>query len=206
MLNSGRWKEAVQAYLATVSYVDGQIGRVLDALQDSEHAQNTIICLWGDHGWHLGEKQHWRKFALWEEATRAPLIWVVPGITPANTICSQPVDFMSIYPTLCQLAQIPLPGHVEGVSIQPLLQNPSATWNQPAITTYGPNNHAVRDQRWRLIRYADGSQELYDHDTDPLEWTNLAEEKEHSQTITRLAEFLPVTNNPEIRPQKKPKP
>ena len=206
MLNSGRWKEAVQAYLATVSYVDGQIGRVLDALQDSEHAQNTIICLWGDHGWHLGEKQHWRKFALWEEATRAPLIWVVPGITPANTICSQPVDFMSIYPTLCQLAQIPLPGHVEGVSIQPLLQNPSATWNQPAITTYGPNNHAVRDQRWRLIRYADGSQELYDHDTDPLEWTNLAEEKEHSQTITRLAEFLPVTNNPEIRPQKKTKP
>lgn len=206
MLNSGRWKEAVQAYLATVSYVDGQIGRVLDALQGSEHAQNTIICLWGDHGWHLGEKQHWRKFALWEEATRAPLIWVVPGITPSNTICSQPVDFMSIYPTLCQLAQIPLPGHVEGVSIQPLLQNPSATWNQPAITTFGPNNHAVRDQRWRLIRYADGSQELYDHDTDPLEWTNLAEKKEHSQTITRLAEFLPVTNNPEIRPQKKPKP
>lgn len=204
MLESGRWKEAVQAYLATVSYVDGQIGRVLDALEQSEYAGNTIICLWGDHGWHLGEKQHWRKFALWEEATRAPLIWVVPGMTQPGTVCSQPVDFMSIYPTLCGLAQIPLPGHVEGVSIQQLLQQPETEWKQPAITTFGRNNHSVRDSRWRYIHYADGSEELYDHESDPYEWTNLAQHSEHAPTISRLAAFLPRTNNPEAEPPPQP--
>jgi len=126
VLASGRWKEAVQAYLASISYLDGQIGRVLDAYDKSPHKDNTIIVFWGDHGWHLGEKEHWRKFALWEEATRAPFIWVVPGVTKPGGVCKSPVDFMSVYPTLCDLAKLPKPAWLEGDNIQPLLADPAA--------------------------------------------------------------------------------
>jgi arylsulfatase A-like enzyme len=194
VLKSGRWKEAVQAYLAAISYLDGQVGRVLDALEKSPYAANTIICLWGDHGWHLGEKQHWRKFALWEEATRAPLIWVVPGLTNPGSVCSRPVDFMSIYPTLCDLAEIPLPAHVEGKSIRSLLSDSSAPWNDIALTTYGQNNHAVRSDRWRYIRYANGDEELYDHSVDPYERKNLASSPELSGVKQELAGHFPMKN------------
>jgi arylsulfatase A-like enzyme len=194
VLESGRWKEAVQAYLATITYLDGQIGRLLDAYEKSPHRQNTIICLWGDHGWHLGEKQHWRKFALWEEATRAPLMWVVPGMTPQGGICTQPVDFMSIYPTLCELTGIPKPAWAEGHDIRPLLKNPAADWPHVAITTYGQSNHAIRSDRWRYIRYADGGEELYDHQNDEYEWTNLAAKPEHAALKADLAKHLPTSN------------
>jgi arylsulfatase A-like enzyme len=196
VLASGRWKEAVQAYLAAVSYLDGQIGRVLDALEKSPYQNNTIICLWGDHGWHLGEKEHWRKFALWEEATRAPLIWVAPGVTQPGGVCTRPVDFMSIYPTLCGLAGIARPAWVEGHDLKPLLANPAAEWPHAAITTYGRNNHAVRTDRWRFIRYADGGEELYDHQQDPYEWTNLAGKPEHAALKADLANHFPTTNVP----------
>ena len=194
VLESGRWKEAVQAYLAAISYLDGQVGRVLDALEKSPHKDNTIICLWGDHGWHLGEKQHWRKFALWEEATRAPFIWVVPGVTKPGGRCERPVDFMSIYPTLCDLAGVAKPAHVEGENIRPLLADPRAAWEKPAITTYGRNNHAVRTERWRYIRYANGDEELYDHAADPYEWTNVAAKPEHAALKAELAKHFPTVN------------
>jgi len=189
----------VQAYLAAISYLDGQVGRLLDALESSPHRDNTIICLWGDHGWHLGEKEHWRKFALWEEATRAPFIWVVPGLTKAGDVCHRPVDFMSIYPTLCDLAGVPIPAHVEGKSIRSLLANPASTEPHISLTTFGRNNHALRDDRWRYIRYADGSEELYDHDTDPYEWTNLASLPEHGDLKAKLATHFPTVNNPEVK-------
>lgn len=146
ILDSGRWKEAVQAYLASTAYTDMNIGRLLDAYDKSPHKDNTIIVFWCDHGWHLGEKHHWRKFALWEEATRAPLLWAVPGLTKPGSICGRTVDFMSIYPTLMDLCGIPKPAHLDGVSIMPLLQNPAAAWDIPAMTTYKFNNHAVRDE------------------------------------------------------------
>jgi arylsulfatase A-like enzyme len=196
ILESGRWKEAVQAYLATITYCDMNIGRLLDALDKSEHKDNTIICFWGDHGWHLGEKQHWRKFALWEEATRAPFIWVAPGVTKPGTRCDRTVDFMSIYPTLSELSGLPIPKHVEGVSIKPLLADPQSDWKTPALTTHGFNNHAVRSEQFRFIRYADGGEELYDHHNDPLEWTNLATIPEHAAAKTELAKFIPTTNEP----------
>jgi arylsulfatase A-like enzyme len=98
MVKSGRWKEAIQGYLAAIAYTDMNIGRLLDAFEKSPDKDNTIICLWGDHGWHLGEKHHWRKFTLWEEATRAPLIWVVPGLTKPGTVCDRTINFMTIYP------------------------------------------------------------------------------------------------------------
>ena len=201
VLASGRWKEAIQAYLAAISYLDGQLGRVLDALESSPNRDKTVICLWGDHGWHLGEKQHWRKFALWEEATRAPLIWVAPGVTKVGGICSRPVDFMAIYPTLCELAQIPVPAHVEGASMVDLLHDPAAEWKHVAVTTFGQNNHAVRSDRWRFIRYADGSQELYDHQSDPYEWTNLAGKPEYSSQCEQLAKHLPQNNLDAAKPK-----
>ena len=197
VLKSGRWKEAIQAYLAAVSYLDGQVGRVLDALERSRYRENTVICLWGDHGWHLGEKEHWRKFALWEEATRAPLMWVVPGLTKPGTLCGRPVDFMSIYPTLCDVAGIAKPEGLAGPSIRPLLADAAAAWNTPAVTTHGRNNHAVRSERWRYIRYADGSEELYDHDADPYEWKNLAADPGLAAVKAELGQWLPKENCPE---------
>ncbi len=200
VLASGRWKEAVQAYLAAISYVDAQVGRVLDAFDKSTHATNTIICFWGDHGWHLGEKHHWRKFALWEEATRAPFIWVAPGVTKPGGRCERTVDFMSIYPTLCDLAGIPTPRHVEGVSIRKLLAGPRAEWSTPALTTHGRNNHAVRTEQWRYIRYADGGEELYDERNDPFEWNNLAGAGgEHDKVKKELGKHLPALNVPPVK-------
>jgi len=202
ILRSGRWKEAVQAYLAAISYLDAQVGRVLDALEKSQFRNNTIICLWGDHGWHLGEKQHWRKFALWEEATRAPLMWVVPGVTKPGSSCIRPVDFMSVYPTLCELSGLPKPPHVEGHSLATLLRNPTSEWPHVAVTTFGQNNHAVRTDRWRYIRYADGSEELYDHQNDPLEWTNLAVQPDTAEQRRQLAAFIPALNVPDAKQNK----
>ena len=193
---SGRWKEAVQAYLAAISYLDGQVGRVLDAWEKSPQRERTIICLWGDHGWHLGEKEHWRKFALWEEATRAPFIWVVPDVTKPGGVCARPVDFMSIYPTLCDLAGIAKPSWLEGPNLKPLLADPAAAWPHVAVTTFGQNNHAIRTDRWRYIRYADGGEELYDHASDTYEWTNLAAQPEHAALKAELARHFPATNQP----------
>jgi arylsulfatase A-like enzyme len=192
--DAGKWKQAIQGYLAAISFLDAQVGRVVDALEKSSHASNTIVCFWGDHGWHLGEKEHWRKFALWEEATRAPFIWVAPGITKPGTRCERTVDFMSIYPTLCELAGLPVPKHVEGKSIKQLLSNPAMTWTTPALTTHGFSNHAVRSERWRFIRYQDGSEELYDHRVDPYEWTNLASRAELKEIKSDLAKSFPSTN------------
>ena len=186
-----RWREAVRAYQAAISYTDMNVGRLLDALDRSPHRDNTIVVLWGDHGWHLGEKQHWRKFALWEEATRAPFIWVVPGVTRPGGVSHRTVDFMSIYPTLSELCGLPVPKHVQGASIRRLLMNPGAAWDRPALTTHGRGNHAVRTEQWRYIRYQDGSEELYDERRDPLEWTNLAGRTDYAPVKAGLARHLP---------------
>jgi len=222
ILKSGRWKDAIQGYLAAISYCDAMVGRLLDAFDKSEQATNTIICFWSDHGWHLGEKHHWRKFVLWEEATRSPLIWVVPGVTKPNTRCDRTVDFMTIYPTLTDLCGIPTPRHVQGESIRALLANPEAAWNKPAITTSNFQNHAVRTEDWRYIHYADissemtlsgllrrfglggdptpanGGEELYDETKDPNEWTNLAGKAEFEAQKKSLMKFLPAQNTPDI--------
>lgn len=192
-----QWHKAVQGYLASISFTDGQVGRLLDALDRSEYAKNTIIVFWTDHGWHLGEKQHWRKFTLWEEATRTPLIFVVPGLTQPGRRCPRPVNLVDIYPTLVDLCHLTPRAELEGTSLRPLLQDPSARWSQPSITTFGRNNHAVRGGRYRYIRYADGSEELYDHQTDPNEWTNLAQSAKLADVKRRLAQWLPRRNAPE---------
>jgi arylsulfatase A-like enzyme len=191
------WKQAIRAYLAAINFCDTMVGRLLDAFDKSPARDNTLICFWSDHGWHLGEKHHWRKFALWEESTRAPFVWVVPGLTKPNSRCDRTVDFMSIYPTLMDLAGLPIPSHVQGKSLRPLLAAPEAPWDQPALTTYRFMNHSVRSEDWRYTRYADGGEELYDHRRDPFEWSNLAgQSAEFDSTKASLAKHLPTENKP----------
>lgn len=192
VLKGDQWKKAVQAYLATISFLDDQVGRLLDGLDASPRKDKTIIVWWTDHGWHLGEKEHWRKFALWEKATRTSMAIVAPGVTQPGTLSDAPVDYTHLYPTLCELTGLTTPEHVKGMSLMPLLRDPTARWDEVAVCTHGKGNHAVRDARWRYIRYADGSEELYDHAKDPNEWTNLAAETQLSPVKLRLATFLPV--------------
>jgi arylsulfatase A-like enzyme len=205
----GLWTDRVRAYLAAISYADAQIGRLLDALDNSPHRDNTIVVVVGDNGWHLGQKEHWGKVTLWNESTRVPMIWVVPGLTKGGVDCHQAVDLMSIFPTVCELAAIPIPPHVEGVSIKPLLQNPAAEWTRPALTTMYKGNHSLRTAEWRYIRYADGSEEMYNERNDPREWTNLAGKPEVSDIQAKLAKYLPATNATPVeaaaRPNKKNK-
>ena len=204
ILRTGKWKNAIQGYLAATAYTDMNIGRLLDAFDKSAYKDNTIIVLWCDHGWHLGEKQHWRKFALWEEATHAPLIWVAPGVTQPGGRCERTVDFMTIYPTLCDLCGLSIPSHVQGKSIRSLLADPKTAWDQPALTTYLFNNHTVRTEDWRYIRYANGDEELYHDSEDPNEWTNLAMKPEFAARKAELGKYLPTENKPDIGGTKEP--
>ncbi|MEM9702276.1 MAG: sulfatase, partial [Planctomycetota bacterium] len=193
----------VRAYLANIRYADRQIGRLLDALDASGRADRTMIVLWGDHGWHLGEKQHWRKFTLWNRATRVPLMIVAPGITDrfaenGGGRCDAPVELTSLFPTLCDLCGVTAPEALDGPSLKPLLVDPAADWPHVAITTHGRGNTSVRGRRFRLIRYADGSRELYDHQSDPGEYTNLLADDAEHVAAAALAKFLPVEYAPDV--------
>ncbi len=197
VIQYNQWRKAVQGYLASISFMDEQVGRVLDALENSPHAGDTIVVLWSDHGWHLGEKLHWRKFALWEEATHNVLIIAAPGVTSPGSRSSRPVSLMDIYPTLVDLCELSARPRLEGVSLMPLLRRPQAPWDRPAVTTYLRGNHSVRSERWRYIRYHDGSEELYDHLNDELEWHNLADKPEYEVIKRELARWLPHVNAPD---------
>ncbi|MHC4737321.1 MAG: sulfatase [Planctomycetota bacterium] len=192
-----QWRKAVQGYLACISFVDDCVGRVINALDKSNYADNTIIVLWGDHGWHLGEKLHWRKFALWEEATHCPLMIISPQQVEPGRKCHRPVSLIDIYPTLIELCGLEPKKELQGNSLLPLLEDPGAKWSRPALTTHGRNNHSLRSQRWRYIRYSDGTEELYDHDNDVLEWKNLAAESEYADIKNDIAKWLPKTNAPD---------
>ena len=194
------WKQVVQAYLASTAYVDAQVGVVLDALEKSPLKNNTIVIFLSDHGWHLGEKERFGKDSLWEEATRAPLIWVAPGVTKPGGRCDAPVEFLSIYPTLCDLTGLPKPNFLEGVSIYPLLVNPQAKWTRPALSTYHFDNHSVRSAKYRYTRYDNGDEELYDEKADPYEWTNLAEKPQFAHVKADLARWMPTENKPDRHP------
>jgi arylsulfatase A-like enzyme len=189
-----QFEKCVQAYLACIAFVDHQVGRVLDALEASPHAANTVIVLFSDHGYHLGEKDRVSKHSLWEESTRVPLIIVQPG-QPTQT-CDQPVGLIDLYPTLLEFCGLPARKELEGMSLAPLMKDPKADWRFSILTTYARENHALRSQRYRYIRGEDGSEELYDHANDPNEWTNLAKNPEHVELIKRFQAELPKTNPP----------
>lgn len=188
------WKKAVQAYLACISFADAMLGRLLRSLETSPYANDMDVILWSDHGWHLGEKQHWRKFTLWERSTRNVLMAKFAGITKPGGNCARPVSMIDIYPTLVDVCGLPKPAGLEGQSLRPWLANPKAPKPDPVVTTYRRNNHAVRAQDWRYIRYHDGGEELYDRRQDPNEWTNLAAKPEFAAQKAELAKWLPKVN------------
>lgn len=192
---SGQWQHAVQSYLASVTFADHCLGLVLDALESSRHSNNTIVVLFSDHGFHLGEKQRWAKRSLWEDGTRVPIIVSAPGFK-ANQRSNQPAELLDIFPTLLELAGLPADADQQGQSLVPLLKDPSHKWHHPAITSFGPGNFAIRSVRYRFIQYHDGSQELYDQTSDPHEWTNLASSPKHQQIIAEHAAYLPVNHHP----------
>lgn len=199
IVGNNMWETAVQSYLATIAYMDMNLGRLLDVVEKSEYADDLQIVLFGDHGWHLGEKEHWRKFTLWNQGTHTPLIWVAPGISKKNKTCDAPVDLMSLFPTICELTNIEKPSYVEGVSVVPLLKNPKKKWEHVAISTHGFKNHAIRTKEWRYIRYKDGSEELYDEINDPNEYKNLASNPKMQSIIKKLKQHLPKINKEGIK-------
>jgi arylsulfatase A-like enzyme len=187
------WRPLVRAYLASISFTDWNLGRVLDALEAGPNASNTIVVIWADHGFHLGEKDHWAKYALWEKTTRTPMMIYLPGGVPGA--CTSPVSLLDLYPTLVELCSLPAPKQLlEGHSLRPLLDDAQKPWPFPALTTYRRNDHAVRTASWRYIRYSDGSEELYQHPEDYHERTNLAAKPGHSELKAQLADWFPKTN------------
>ena len=195
MKHEQRWEKSIQAYQACITFVDHQVGVVLDALAQSPHAGNTIVVLVSDHGYQLGEKGIWAKHTLWERSSRIPLIISRPGDqAPRRT--NRPANHIDLFPTLVDLAGLPpVPQH-EGKSLARLLDHPSADGYRASLTTHGYGNHSVRTDRWRYIRYEDDAEELYDHDGDPNEWRNLASAPQHAEIIRELRSDLPATNAP----------
>ena len=167
---TNEWRPLVRAYLSCTSFMDSQVGRVLEALEKTGRADNTIVVLWSDHGWHLGEKLITGKNTLWERSTHVPFIFAGPGIAKAAK-CQRTVELLDIFPTLLALCDMPARPDLEGHSLQPLLKDANAPREWPAITTHNQGNHAIRTEDWRYIRYADHSEELYDEKADPTSGT-----------------------------------
>ncbi len=201
--SAGKWKDGVRGYLATIAFADACVGRVLRALETGPNANDFSVVLWSDHGWHLGQKLHWRKFTLWEEATRNVLAIHAPGYTKPGGKCHRTVSLMDLYPTISEICGAGTP-KTAGDTLIPVLRNPSAPRDIPALTTFLRGNHSVRDERWRYIRYSDGGEELYDHNNDPHEWTNLASKPGMEAVKKRLGSWMPPTSAPDSPVRRNP--
>ncbi len=202
--DAGQWKPVVQSYLASISFTDYNLGRVLEALDQGPNRDNTIVCIVADNGFHMGEKEHFAKYALWEQTTHILCAWRVPGMTAPGSVCTATINLLDLYPTFNELCNLPpVSQQLDGQSLVPLLKNPKSEWNLPAVTTYRQNDHAVRDNRWRYIRYHDGSEELYDELNDPHEWTNVVARPENATVKDRLAQWLPKENAAPPAPARK---
>jgi arylsulfatase A-like enzyme len=193
--DNNQWRNLVRSYLACTSFVDAQIGRVLDALDDSGMAENTVVVVWSDHGYHLGEKEITGKNTLWERSTRVPLLFAGPGVE-RGARCTQPVELLDIYPTLIDLCRLTPRDDLEGHSLAPQLRNADAPRAWPAITSHNQGNHSIRSERWRYIRYADGSEELYDMHRDPHEWTNIQSSPTNVAVLAEHRKWLPKIDSP----------
>lgn len=203
VIKESRYQDLLQAYMASITYADALVGQLIDALDASPCANNTIVVLWSDHGWHLGEKQHLHKFTLWERSTRVPFIIAAPGVPQFAQRTARPVGLIDLFPTLNELCDLPPVEGLEGQSLVPLLKQPSLPWDRPVLTTHGVGNHTLRSERYRYIRYADGGEELYDHIQDPHEWTNLANNAEYRELKEKLSKFLPARNAEPLKKGKK---
>ncbi len=210
VIAAGQWKQAVQGYLASIAFADAMLGRLLDGLEKSGKRDDTIVVLWSDHGWQLGEKKHWRKFALWDNVVRSVLMIHVPksnralpGGSADGRPCDRPVSLQDIYPTLVDLCGLPTNDRIDGNSLKPLLRDPSAQWGHVAITTYDFAEFSIRSQRYRYTRYIDGSEELYDHHRDPEEWHNLAAEAKFAEIKRQHSAAIPESPAPLVKTSEK---
>jgi arylsulfatase A-like enzyme len=194
-VQADQWKNLVRSYLACTSFVDSQVGRVLEALKQSSAADNTIVVLWSDHGWHLGEKLITGKNTLWERSTRVPLIFAGPGVA-AGGRCEQPAELLDMCPTINDLCGLPQPAGLEGHSLLPQLQDANAEREWPAITTHNHDNHGIRSRDWRFIQYADGSEELYNMRDDADEWNNLAQDSAYAEVLQQHRKWIPKSLPP----------
>ncbi|MDB4331460.1 sulfatase [bacterium] len=190
-----QWREAVKGYLACTTFVDAQVGRLIDSLDASPFADNTLVVLFSDHGWHLGEKQHWGKWTGWERSTRVPLVIVPPrgrasDFASAGTTRRQPVSLIDLYPTLCDLCGVPSPDGLDGLSLVDLLAQEQPSVERYALTVFDRGNVSIRDGRWRYIRYSDGNEELYDLESDPHEWLNLINKNSSQEVRNRFRVYL----------------
>lgn len=190
-----QWRPLCRAYLAATTFVDEQIGRLLDGLEALGLREDTWVVLWSDNGYHLGEKGISGKNTLWTHSTRVPFIISGPGIA-AGRKCEEPVGLIDIFPTLADLTPIQAPTDLDGVSLLPQLLKPETPRDRPAITTANPSNFSLCDRRWRYIRYADGSEELYDRASDPREWHNLAASDASQAILAAFRAALPTTSAP----------
>lgn len=192
----GEWEHAVSSYLASISFVDHLVGKLIQALQASPYANNTWVVLWSDHGWHLGEKSHWGKATAWFRSTRVPFLIIPPttqvpaGFEP-NSICESPVNLIDLAPTLSDISGIPPLSQWEGKSLLPLIQNPKDIWQAHTLTTSGRGNHSITTNRWQYIHYFDGAAELYNLTNDPDQFHNLIGRSEHANVVERLHAHLP---------------
>ncbi|MCC5930854.1 MAG: sulfatase [Cyclobacteriaceae bacterium] len=191
-----QWKPKVRAYLASISFVDMLVGRLLDALEKNGLSENTIVVLLSDHGYHLGTKDISGKNSLWYESTRVPFIFAGKGIKEQGKLCDAPVELLDLFPTLTDLAKLSAPQGLDGHSLFPLLQDVKAERIWPAICTHGPGNHVIVTRQWRFIQYADGSRELYDRITDKYEWNNLSGKEGYAPVMEYLARYLPESASP----------
>lgn len=194
-----RFKAAVRAYMASTTYVDECVGIIIEALRKSKYFDNTIIVIWGDHGWHLGEKLRFRKVTLWSESTRMPLIIRTPEMKNSS-VCNRVVNLMDLFPTLIDLCGLPERDFIDGRSLTPLLKNPDKKWPFPSITTQAAGSFTINNEKWRYTKYNDGTEELYDLKNDPMEWMNLIRsgDRKALSAKTKLAKWMPVTSAPDL--------
>ncbi len=186
------WASAVQGYLASISWVDSQIARLIAALDANPAiANNTVVVLWSDHGFHLGEKFHWHKEALWDRSTRVPCLVRVPG-QRSGVVQNRCISLADLTPTMLDLCGVTPDYAMDGHSLRPLLADANASWNHPVVSSLDGVHHAVRTPEWRYIRYASGEHELYDEVNDPEEHVNLAGDPDRAALIAQLAALLPA--------------